>query len=101
MKRQSDVSKMLSVGLAASLVSSIVAEEVAFGPAQRLQIPDLEELEGPEVVDYDGDGVRDLLSGNYGGNLIFRRNTGTDAKPTYAKPVKLQRGGKDIKLKHW
>ena len=92
---------MSIAGLAVSSISSGNAAEVKFGAPQRLQIPGLEKLEGPELVDYDGDGVRDLLSGNYAGNIIFRKNTGTDAKPKWAEPVKLQRDGKDIKLKHW
>ena len=101
MKRQTALERCLFAGLAASLVSSLGAKDVAFGPPERLQVPELTELEGPEIVDYDGDGVRDLLSGNYGGNLLFRKNTGSNEKPEYAKPVKLKRGGEDIKLKHW
>ena len=87
--------------LATSLISSATAGEVRFGPPQSLQVPGLEKLEGPEVVDYDGDGVQDLLSGNYSGNILFRKNTGTNAAPKYADPVNLKRGEKDIKLKHW
>ena len=91
--------------LAASLVSSFgsetPAEGVQFASPERLDVPGLTQLEGPEVVDFDGDGVRDLLSGVYAGNLLFRKNTGTNKKPEYAEPVKLKRGGEDIKLKHW
>jgi hypothetical protein len=89
------------VGLTASMVSWVGAGEVKFGPPVRLAVPDCVELEGPEVVDFDGDGLRDLLSGVYDGYLLFRRNTGTDAVPQFAKPVKVQSGGKDIELEHW
>ena len=83
------------------LASGASAREVAFAPPEKLQVPGLETNEGPEHVDYDGDGVRDLLSGNYAGNIIFRKNSGTDAAPKFEAPVNLKREGKDIKLKHW
>ena len=89
------------VGLTASTVSGLRADEAKFGAAERLEVPGLKALEGPEVVDVDGDGVADLLSGVYAGNLLFRKNTGTNTAPKYAEPVKVQRGGEDIKLKHW
>ena len=101
MKHRQMISSTVFAGLAASLVSGALARDVSFGPPERLQVPGLTALEGPEVVDFDGDGVRDLLSGNYAGNLILRKNTGTNAAPEFAPPVKLQRAGKDIKLKHW
>ena len=89
------------MALALSLGHNLQAEEPAFSPPERLQVPEMKELEGAEVVDYDGDGVQDLLSGLYSGNLLFRKNTGTNDAPKYAAPVKLKRGGEDIKLKHW
>jgi len=62
----------------------------------------MEELEGVEIVDYDGDGIQDLLSGLYSGHLLFRKNTGTNGSPKYAKAVKLTLyNEKAIKLKHW
>ena len=93
--------KSLVVGLTASLFTTAGAGENRFGPPQGLDVPGCTELEGPEVIDYDGDGVRDLLSGLYSGHLLLRRNLGTNKVPRYAEPVKLQSGGKDIKLKHW
>ena len=101
MKRETTIRWTLFAGLSAALVSGAAAAELKFGVPEPLQVPKLTELEGPDVVDFDGDGVLDLLSGNYAGNIIFRRNTGTNAEPKYADPVKLQRAGKDIKLKHW
>lgn len=91
----------LFAGLAASLVSTASAGEISFAPPVRLEIPECTQLEGPELVDFDGDGKLDLLSGVYSGNLLFRKNVGSDAAPKFATPVKLQSGGKDIKLKHW
>ena len=101
MKTQILIRLLPAWGAAGSLLGSAVAAEVKFGAPQKLQVPGLEELEAPELVDFDGDGVRDLVSGNYGGNIIFRKNTGSDAEPKWAEPVKIQRGGEDIKLRHW
>lgn len=77
------------------------AREVAFAAPVRLDVPGSRELEGPELVDFDGDGKVDLLSGIYKGHLLFRKNEGTNAAPKFAAPVKLKSGGKDIKLTHW
>lgn len=91
----------LFAGLAASLVSTASASEINFAPPLRLEVPECSQLEGPELVDYDGDGKLDLLSGVYSGNLLFRKNISTNEAPKFAKPLKLQSGGKDIKVKHW
>jgi hypothetical protein len=46
-------------------------------------------------VDLDGDGIGDILSGSYEGDLYFFKGKG---KGEFAPPVKLQRDGKDINL---
>jgi hypothetical protein len=46
-------------------------------------------------VDFDGDGIGDILSGSWPGELYFFKGTG---KGEFAAPVKLQRDGKDINL---
>jgi hypothetical protein len=46
----------------------------------------------PYVVDWDGDGKRDLLVGTEGSAVMFYRNTGTNKKPQLAE-------GKDLGLK--
>jgi hypothetical protein len=49
----------------------------------------------PCVADFDGDGVNDLLVGQFGdGVLWFYKNLGTNASPKYAAGVKFK-GGKD------
>jgi FG-GAP-like repeat len=50
---------------------------------------------GPAVADVDGDGVRDLVVGDYSGLFRFYRNRGTDLEPEYDEPVNLQAGGED------
>jgi len=46
-------------------------------------------------VDLDGDGIGDILSGSYDGDLYFFKGKGNGA---FAAPVKLQRDGKNINL---
>jgi hypothetical protein len=50
----------------------------------------------PFVGDFDGDGVQDLLVGQFGqGILWIYRNEGTNAQPKLAAGVKFQAGGED------
>jgi hypothetical protein len=50
----------------------------------------------PFVCDWDGDGVRDLLVGQFGGGILtIYRNEGTNALPKLAAGVKFKQGAKD------
>ena len=50
----------------------------------------------PFVCDFDGDGTRDLLVGQFGGGQLWiYRNEGTNAEPKLAAGVKFKEGGKD------
>jgi hypothetical protein len=50
----------------------------------------------PFVCDFDGDGVRDLLVGQFGkGNLWIYRNEGTNSQPKLAAGVKFKDGKED------
>ena len=40
----------------------------------------------PQVVDWDGDGVRDLLAGNEPGLILWSRNVGTATAPIWEAP---------------
>ena len=53
---------------------------------------------GPWVEDVDGDGIRDLLVGDFSGLFRFYRNEGTNEQPRYARAVNLQAGGVDAKV---
>lgn len=50
----------------------------------------------PFVGDFDGDGVRDLLVGQFDGGLLWiYKNVGSNAAPKLAAGVKFQDGRKD------
>jgi hypothetical protein len=50
----------------------------------------------PFVADFDGDGVNDLLVGQFGDGILWvYRNEGTNAAPKYAAGVKFKGGKED------
>jgi hypothetical protein len=50
------------------------------------------------AVDWDGDGLVDLIVGNIWGEVFFLKNTGTKTAPKFADPAPLQAGGEPIKV---
>lgn len=50
----------------------------------------------PNVVDWDGDGVLDIVAGNSEGRLLFFRNNGTDRLPDFAMGEEIYADGKPI-----
>ena len=50
----------------------------------------------PSVGDFDGDGVRDLLVGQFGDGILWvYRNEGTNTEPKLAAGVKFKDGNPD------
>jgi hypothetical protein len=49
----------------------------------------------PVVVDWDGDGKRDVLLGSEGNQVFFLRNIGTNEKPVFAAPEPIVLPGFD------
>jgi hypothetical protein len=84
-----------------------LAPNVADGPAKELAPPIRIEAAGkpidtdvghaaPFVGDFDGDGVNDLLVGQFGeGILWIYRNEGTNAQPKLARGTKFKNGKED------
>lgn len=53
----------------------------------------------PTVFDWDGDGKKDLLLGQFdAGNIRFYRNTGSASQPALAPHEFLKAGGSNISL---
>jgi len=48
-------------------------------------------------VDWDNDGLKDLISGDTNGSVWFFKNTGSANQPVLAKGVQIKAGGKVIK----
>lgn len=53
----------------------------------------------PNVTDWDGDGVLDIVAGNSEGRLLFYKNNGTDLSPDFALPKEVLSGGLPILLR--
>lgn len=53
---------------------------------------------GPWVADVDGDGLRDLIVGDFSGQFRVYKNTGGDNEPKYAKCEYLKAGGEIAKV---
>ena len=47
----------------------------------------------PTVVDWNGDGKKDILLGQYDGSVLYFENVGTDASPSFTSGVAFQAGG--------
>lgn len=52
----------------------------------------------PNLIDWDGDGVLDLVSGTSTGKILFFKNRGTDKAPAFTDPVALKAGGHVIHI---
>ncbi len=53
---------------------------------------------GPWIEDVDGDGLRDLVVGDFGGLFQVYRNQGTNRQPRYGAATNLQAGGVNAKV---
>jgi hypothetical protein len=52
---------------------------------------------GPWLGDFTGDGIRDLLVGDFPGYFWLFENKGSDQAPKFTSKGKLQAGGTDAK----
>jgi len=58
----------------------------------------LSDRSSPDVLDLDFDGKKDIVSGNTNCQLLFYKNTGTDAAPVFANYELVEAAGVDIDL---
>lgn len=93
------IAVLVIVGLAASAVAAAVSDELAEPVRIEAGGKPIDTEIGhaaPFVCDFDGDGVQDLLVGQFGnGQLWIFRNEGTNAQPKLAAGIKFKEGGKD------
>jgi hypothetical protein len=61
-----------------------------------LEVPS--DRSSPHVADLDGDGEKDLLTGNTNGEILVYPNTGTDASPSFTGYWRVYAGGVPIDL---
>ena len=52
----------------------------------------------PSVTDYNGDGIKDLISGEMNGKVLFYENNGTNANPQLADGVYLMTGAQQMAM---
>jgi hypothetical protein len=52
----------------------------------------------PEIVDFDGDGMKDLITGNTEGRVLFYPNIGSDAAPVFSGYTAIEADGVPIDL---
>jgi hypothetical protein len=52
----------------------------------------------PVIIDADGDGKKDIITGNTDGQILFYKNVGTDSLPLFAGYTMVQSNGKPIQL---
>lgn len=82
------------------------AKDVAGKPIYNDPVPVLEKnvnlyggsMPVPTVVDVDGDGVLDIVSGNAEGYILLFKNTGTNQNPIFQNPQYLKSNNKMIHI---
>ena len=56
---------------------------------------------GPMLHDIDGDGIQDLIVGNFIGNFQIYRNTGSSREPVFESRGLLKADGETAKIHNW
>ena len=52
----------------------------------------------PQIVDLNGDGLKDIIAGNHYGQILFFQNVGTNFAPVFPQQVSLCSGGQPIDI---
>jgi hypothetical protein len=56
---------------------------------------------GPQFYDLDGDGLKDLLVGDFIGHVLVFKNVGTAKAPKFEAKGPLAADGEDVKIHNW
>ncbi|HEV8004178.1 MAG TPA: FG-GAP-like repeat-containing protein [Planctomycetaceae bacterium] len=95
----------LAAGFVGTSIGRTWADDSVFEKPVRLQadgkIIDTGELlghSGPCLADVDGDGLRDLVVGDFSGKFHVYRNLGTNNQPKFGPPTDLMAGGVPAKV---
>jgi len=96
---------MRTLSLIALLVLTSIAASgtFSFAPSTNIQCAgvaiDVQYFGSPCVVDWDGDGLKDLITGQfYYGNIRFYKNEGTNEAPVFNTFSYLQADGSSISM---
>lgn len=55
-------------------------------------------LPAPTTVDWNGDGVLDIIAGNSEGFVLFFENVGSDEEPKFLPATRVRAGGREIQV---
>jgi WD40 repeat protein len=86
----------LSGGIPPGFGLSMPSGNVVLQNGEDLVVPS--RRSSPEVLDLDGDGKKDLLTGNTEGQLLFYRNIGSDDNPEFSDYSFIESDGAAIDL---
>ena len=101
--------RLIGVAVVLAASAGTFAADIEMQPGVKLKAGD-EVIDGgkdtvghlvPTVVDWNGDGKKDLIVGSFSGNpgnVMLYLNIGTDAEPKLDKGRVLEAGGVPIKL---
>ncbi|HEV3301145.1 MAG TPA: FG-GAP-like repeat-containing protein [Planctomycetaceae bacterium] len=94
------IASLLAAGVPGTSIDRVSADESVFEKPVRLQadgkIIDTGKAwghSGPCLADVDGDGLRDLVVGDFSGKFHVYRNAGTNQQPKFGPPTVLIAGG--------
>lgn len=95
--------KLVCAILAIGILSTVSAQTPVFEPGQYVQAGgvniDVGYYASPFYYDWDGDGVKDLVTGQYSyGYVRFYKNNGTNENPSYTSFQYLQADGANISV---
>ena len=88
--------------------AALQAQDATFDPPVRIEA-DGEVIDtgrdagyaGPLMMDYDGDGLPDLLVSSFSGNIRFFRNVGERSEPRFEEQEPLAAEGEPIRIHNW